>query len=316
MSRVIDLTLEDEEMEDQDDLYILEPSVIPFINYTRVPRILFPFVQAPLSPTKVILTLWRKAEVKPGYTSRKLTATVVGNVDLEWEIFNSGKLYFLTKLFQSIANSKHLTNVTILVLTLEFTTEKLLYRVFTELYGYPCVRLSRAQEHPQRCKDNVSGTKCGVIIRLMAGPKEASHNVIQRYEYCSLALVEYILLFDGGILPIFLRIMAIDKLKFVEDPCILDLCTIGTSEFRFKEYISRSAAYKKTSMEIFAIHANEEMKYRFKGPNVIYPSIDFLNWNNLVSKQVADWILSKNTLDYHFTFPYAPEEDVLKEFKY
>lgn len=208
--------------------------------------------------------------------------------------------------------------MSLLILTGEAIVEKLLFRVFNEMYGYPCVRLSRSQQRfLMRANNNHAGVQCGVVIRLMSGPAKAPYIVDQNYELCALDLVEYILVFDGEALPTFLRFYNSNTFFFEEDPVVLNLCTIGTSEFRFKEYISRSAAYKTCSMEILLNHATKEMKYRFMGRNTPFSSIDFLNWNNLIAKQVAHWMFdgSSSPDKYNFTFPLVRDEEIFSEQK-
>lgn len=133
MTRVIDLTMEDDDevkkdkglLEEDDDLFILESSVIPFINYTRVPENFIPIcptaTQSFQSNCEVAEKhLYRKlnhllvtdALGALDTSTRKVSTLKVDEMDLEREVLNSGKLYFLTKLLESIAINKKLVITT------------------------------------------------------------------------------------------------------------------------------------------------------------------------------------------------------------
>lgn len=133
MSRVIDLTQEEDvevekndkslvlEDEEDDDLFFLEPTIIPFINYTRVPENFIPICpNATQSFQSNIEVVGKSKHRKLNHvlvsdtlasldvSTRRMCTLNVNEVDLEREIFNSGKLYFLTKLLESIAANKDL----------------------------------------------------------------------------------------------------------------------------------------------------------------------------------------------------------------
>jgi hypothetical protein len=98
---------------------------------------------------------------------------------------------------------------------------------------------------------------------------------------------------------------------FIEEPSILYLGNIGTSELRFKEYLTRTRAYHTHCLENMVLHANVEMCSLFIDRNIQFTPLECLTWNDAIAEQVVDWIFTGETDEFYFYYPRMSKQDPL-----
>lgn len=99
--------------------------------------------------------------------------------------------------------------------------------------------------------------------------------------------------------------------KFVEEPSILYLSNIGTSELRLKEFLSRTNAYNKQDLENMVLHATGEMFSLVIDKNTQYTPLQCLVWNDVMAGQLAEWIFYGTTEQFYFKYPGISVQDPL-----